>query len=56
VRERELFAQPGDLLALELALIQRGAQPGAQGRVAGSLSDREARGGCGLRGAERLDL
>ena len=43
VRERELLAQPGDLLALALALIQRGAQPGAQRRVAGALADRHAR-------------
>ena len=49
VRERELLAQPGDLLALALALIQRGAQPGAQRRVAGALADRQARRRGGLR-------
>ena len=56
MRERELLAQPGDLLALALALIQRGAQPSAQRRVAGALANRQARRGGGLRDAQRLDL
>ena len=56
MRERELVAQPGDLLALALALVQRGAQPGAQRRVAGALADRQARRGGGLGAAQLLKL
>jgi len=29
VRDRQLLAQPRELLALALALVKRGAQPGA---------------------------
>ena len=56
MRERELLAQPGDLLALTLALVQRGAQPGPQRRVAGALADRQARRRGSVRRAQRLDL
>ena len=56
MRERELLTQPGDLLTLALALVQRGAQPGAQRRVAGALADRHARRRGSVRGAQRLDL
>jgi hypothetical protein len=40
---RELLTQPGDFLALAPALVQRGAQPSAQRRVAGALANRHAR-------------
>ena len=56
MRERELIAQPGELLALALALIQRRAQPGAQRRVAGPLAAGRARRSGALSGAQPLDL
>jgi hypothetical protein len=52
VRDRQLLAQPRELLALALTLIKRGAQPSAQRRVAGSLADGKARRSGGV----RLDL